>query len=252
MINFPISFFLAIKARKTSFTIFYRQKTPFQAIKTRSSKSQKIDIFCKVLVQKWSIFLLFFQAIQARKLSFTIFQHDKTPSQDTKTRSSNSQKSEIFPKEKLTHGFGPEMAIFATFFFLRLYSPGKYLLRYFSTKKKPFYAIKTTSSKIRNFDIFPKGLNHGFGPKMVNFPTFFLAIQARIISFTIFQHEKSPFQAVQTTSLKRREIDIFLKKKLTHGFGPKIGDFFNFFFRQYRPEKYPLGYFSRKNRLSRL
>ena len=35
-------------------------------------------------------------------------------------------------------------------------------------------AIKTTSPKSRKIDIFPKGLTHGFGPKMAIFPTFFL------------------------------------------------------------------------------
>ena len=38
-----------------SFTIFLNEKTPFKAIKTRSSKSRKIDIF-----QKWPFFQLFF------------------------------------------------------------------------------------------------------------------------------------------------------------------------------------------------
>ena len=33
--------------------------------------------------------------------------------------------------------------------------------------------MKTASSKSRKFDIFPKGLTHGFGPKMAIFPTFF-------------------------------------------------------------------------------
>ena len=36
----------------------------------------------------------------------------------------------------------------------------------------PFYAIKTRSSKSRKIDIFPKGLTHGFGPKMAIFLTF--------------------------------------------------------------------------------
>ena len=34
--------------------------------------------------------------------------------------------------------------------------------------------MKTRSSKSRKIDIFPKGLTHGFGPKMAIFPTFFL------------------------------------------------------------------------------
>ena len=105
-----------------SFTIFQNEKTPFQAIKTRTSKSPKNDIFPKGLTHgfrpKMAILATFlFQAIQARKMSFTIFQNEKTPFQPIKTRSSKSRKIDIFPK-RLTHGFGPKMAIFPTFFFL--------------------------------------------------------------------------------------------------------------------------------------
>ena len=39
-------------------------------------------------------------------------------------------------------------------------------------RKNPFQAIKTTSSKSRKIDIFPKGLTHGFGAKMAIFQTF--------------------------------------------------------------------------------
>ena len=59
-------------------------------------------------------------------------------------------------------------------FFFRQYRPGKLVLRYSRTKKKTFYVIKTRSSKSRQIEIFPKGLTHGFGPKMTIFPTFFL------------------------------------------------------------------------------
>ena len=45
----------------------------------------------------------------------------------------------------------------------------------FYNEKTPFYAIKTRSSKRRKIDIFLKGLTYGFGPKMANFPTSFLA-----------------------------------------------------------------------------
>ena len=58
-------------------------------------------------------------------------------------------------------------------FFFRQYSQGKCLLRYSRKKKTPFQAIKPRSSKTRKIDIFPKGLTHRFGPKMVIFPTFF-------------------------------------------------------------------------------
>ena len=48
------------------------------------------------------------------------------------------------------------------------------------------------------------------------------------MSFTIFQSEKTPFEAIKTTSLKSRKFDI-LAKGLTHGFGPKMAIFPTFF-----------------------
>ena len=131
MAIFPTFFFQAIQARKMSLMIFQNEKTSFQAIKSRSPKSRKIDIFPKGLTHafdpKMAIFPTFFcQAIQARKISFMIFQKEKTPFQAIKTKSPKSQKIDIFPK-RLTHGVGPKMAIFPTFFF-RQYRKGKCLL----------------------------------------------------------------------------------------------------------------------------
>ena len=111
-------FFQAIYAMKISFTIFQNEKTPFKAIKTLSSKSQKINISLKGLThdlgQKLPFFQLLFQAIQAMKISFTIFQNENTPFQPIKRRSSKTRKIDLFPKG-LTHCIGPKMAIFATF-----------------------------------------------------------------------------------------------------------------------------------------
>ena len=50
-------------------------------------------------------------------MSFTIFSNEKTPFLAIKTRSSKNRKIFIFPK-RLTHGFGPKIAIYPTFFFL--------------------------------------------------------------------------------------------------------------------------------------
>ena len=156
--------------------IFYNEKTLFQAIKTRSPKSRKSDIFPKGLTHgfgpKMAIFPTFlFQAIQARKMSFMIFQNEKTPFQAIKTRSPKSRKIHIFPKG-LTHGFGPKMAIFPTFFFQAIQAR-KMSFMIFQNEKTPFQAIKTRSPKSRKIDIFPKGLTHGFCPKMAIFPNFF-------------------------------------------------------------------------------
>ena len=126
-----------------------------------------------VLVQKWPFLqLFFFQAISASKMSFTTFLNEKTPFQAIKTKSSKGRKIDIFPRG-LTHGFGPKMAISATFFFQAI-SARKMCFTIFLNEKAPFQAIKTRNSKSRKFDIFPKGLTHGFGRKMAIFPTFFL------------------------------------------------------------------------------
>ena len=68
--HFPIFFLKAIQARNRCFTIFQKGKTPFYAIKTRSSKSPRIEIFSKGLTHgfgpKLAIFSIFFvKAIQA-------------------------------------------------------------------------------------------------------------------------------------------------------------------------------------------
>ena len=76
----------------------------------------------------------------------------------------------ILPKG-LIHGFGLKMAIFPTFLFSQ-YRPRQSLLRYSRTKKNAFLTYKKKSSKSRKIDILPKGLSHGFGPKMATLPTF--------------------------------------------------------------------------------
>ena len=148
-----------------SFTILQSEKTPFQAIKTRSSKTRNIDIFPKGLThafgRKMAIFpIFFFYPIQARKMSFTIFQSEKTFFQPIKTRIPKNRKIDIFHKE-LTHGFGPKIVIFSTFSFQEK-QDRKVSFTIFQSEKTPFQAIKTRSSKSRKIDIFPQGLTHGF------------------------------------------------------------------------------------------
>ena len=161
------------------FRIFQKVKSNLQAIKTRSSKSKQKKTFFQrgspmVLVQKWPFLKLFFYAIQTRKMYSMIFQNEKMPFQAIKKRSSKSQKINIFPK-RLTHGFGPKMAIFQTFLFNAIQTREMYSM-IFQNEEMPFQAIKTRiikSSKSRKSVIFPKGLTHGFSPEMANFPTFF-------------------------------------------------------------------------------
>ena len=118
--HFSNFFFQAINARKMSFMIFQNGKSFFQSIKTRSSKRRENDIFPKGLTHGFCpkqpfLALSFFQALQARQMSFMIFQNEKTPFQVIKRRSWKSRKIDIFPRG-LTHGVGPKVAIFRTFF----------------------------------------------------------------------------------------------------------------------------------------
>ena len=136
---FQLLFFKKYRPGKCLLRYSKTKKRLFMTIKTRSSKSRKIDIFPKRLTHgfgpKMAIFPnFFFQAIQARKMSFMIFQNEKTPFQAIKTRSSKTRKIDIFPKG-LTHGFGAKMAIFPTFVFEEIQAR-KYLLRYSKKKKR--------------------------------------------------------------------------------------------------------------------
>ena len=128
-----------------SFTIFSNEETTFQVIKTRSSKGRKIHIFSKGLTHrfgpKMAIFqFLFFQSIQARKMSFTIFCKEKTSFQAIKTRSLKSRNIDIFDKG-LTHGFGPKIAFFPTVIFRSIWAR-KMSFKIFQNEKNAFLAYK--------------------------------------------------------------------------------------------------------------
>ena len=143
-----------------SFTIFQNEKTPFQAIKTRSSKTRKIDIFPKGLTHgfapKMAIFPTFiFQEIQSRKMSFTISQNEKTPFQAIKLKSFKTERIDIFLKG-LIHGFGPKMAIFETFICKEI-EVNEISFTIFQNGKMPFQAIKKRTSKTQKIDIFQRG-----------------------------------------------------------------------------------------------
>ena len=67
-----------------SFTIFYNEKTSFQAIKSRSPKSRKIDIFPKGLTHGFgqrmeNLPFFFFLGNIGQENVFTIFYNNKTP-----------------------------------------------------------------------------------------------------------------------------------------------------------------------------
>ena len=69
-----------------------------------------------VLVQKWPVFQLFFLGHIGLENDFYDILEQKNAFLAYKKRSSKSRQIDILPKGS-THGFGPKMAIFPTFFF---------------------------------------------------------------------------------------------------------------------------------------
>ena len=70
-------------------------------------------------------------------------------------------------------------------------------------RKNAFLSYKNKKFKSRKIHIFPKGLTHGFWSKNGHFSNFFFqVVQARKMSFTIFQNDKMPFQALKRRSSK--------------------------------------------------
>ena len=164
-----------------------------------------MDIFPKALTDgfgpKMVIFPpFFFQPIQARKMSFMIFQNAKTPFSAMKTRSSKSRKMDIFPKG-LTYGLGPKMAIFA-FFFQAIQARKKSFMT-FQNKKTPFQAIKRRSSKSRKIDIFLKGVNPWFWSKNVDFSNFFLGSIGQENVFHDILKRKNAFLGYKNKKFKK-------------------------------------------------
>ena len=170
-------FFLGTIGQENDFYGILDWKNAFLGNKNKRFQNSKNGYFSK-RVNPWfcskygHFYNIFLSALQVRKMTFSIFQIEKTPFQAIKTRSSKSRKIDIFQKG-LTHGFGPKMAIFPTFFFQAIQAR-KMSFMISQNEKTPFQAIKTRSSKCRKVEDFPKGLTHGFGPKLAIFRTFVL------------------------------------------------------------------------------
>ena len=108
---------------------------------------------------------------------------------------------------------------------------------YILERKEAFLAYKNKKFKKSKNGHFSKWVNPWFWSKNGHFSNvYFWAIQARKMSFMIFQSKKTPFQAIKTRSSKSRKI-YFFSKGLTHGFGPKLAILTTFIFGQYRPGK---------------
>ena len=95
------------------------------------------------------------------------------------------------------------MELFFGTFFFRKYRPQKCLLRY-SRAKKSLSRQKKKSSKSRKIDIFPKGLTHGFGPKMAIFPTFFLGNIGQENVFYDILEQRNAFLGYKNKKFKKK------------------------------------------------
>ena len=157
---------------------------------------------------------------------------------------------DLLPKW-LTHGFCPKMGIFSIFFLGKIGQ--NYVFYDILERKNAVVGCKNNKFKKYKNLHFSKGVSPWFLSKYEHISNFFFqAIWARIMSFTIFESKKMPFQAVKTISSKSVKIDIFLTG-LTHGFEPKNGHISNLFFQAvYRPAKCILRYSRTKKRWSRL
>ena len=85
-----------------------------------------------VLVQKWPFFQLFFLGNIGKENVFYDILERKNAILGYKNKKFKKSKINIF-LNGLTHGFGPKMASFPTFFF-KQYRPGKCVLQYSRTK----------------------------------------------------------------------------------------------------------------------
>ena len=121
----------------------------------------------------------------------------KNAFQAIKTKSSKGQENSDFSKG-VTHGFGPTMAIFPTFFFLGNIGQENVFYDILEKKKTTFKTIKKTTSV--RYDI----------------------------RITIFQQEYTPFQGIKTRSFKSQK-NRYFAKKVNPWYWSKNGRFSNFF-----------------------
>ena len=128
--------------------MFQKEKTPFQALKTRNSKSRENGN--GKCVSRYS---------RRKKRFYAI-----------KTRSSKSRKIRIF-LQGLVHNFGLKLSIFPSFCF-RQKRPGKCVSRY-SRKKKRLSTLKNKKFKKSKNQNFFKEVSPWFLSKLAIFPPYY-------------------------------------------------------------------------------
>ena len=130
------------------------------------------------LVQKWQFFQLFFLGNIGQENLFYDILERKNAFLAYKNKKFKTSKNWHFSKEVNTWFWSKNGHLFNFFF---------------KNEKTLFYAIKTRRSTSRKIDIFPKGLTHGFGPKMAIFPTSFLRQYRPGKSFSRYSRKRKRF-----------------------------------------------------------
>ena len=124
-----------------------------------------------VLVRKWPFFELFFSQYRPGKCLFR-YSRPKNPFLRFKNNKFKKSQNWHFSKEVNPWFWSKNGPSVPTFFFLG--NIGQENVFYdIQGRKNAFLRYKNKKFKNRKILIFPKGLTHGFGPKMPIFPSFF-------------------------------------------------------------------------------
>ena len=124
-----------------------------------------------VLVQTWPFFQLFFQAIQARKMSLMIFQNEKTLFWAIKKKNPKSRKIYIFFKGVNTW-FWSKNGHFSNFFLSNIRQ--KNVFYDIPERKNALLFYKNKESRnLKKLTFFKKRLTHGFFSKISHFCNIF-------------------------------------------------------------------------------
>ena len=185
--------------------IFQNEKTPFQAIKTRSLKSRKIEIFPKGLThgfgQEWSFFDLSFLGNKGKENVFYDILERKKAFRGYKNKNFKKSKNGPFFKG-VNPWFLSKRGHFSNFFF-REYRPGQCLLRYSKTKKRLSGLKKKEVQKVKKIHIFLKWLTNGFVQKWPFFQLIFLANKGQENVFQDILERKIAFLGYKNKNFKK-------------------------------------------------
>ena len=181
------------------------QENGFLGYKNKKFKRSKNSHFSKgVNLWFWSkngrFSNFYFYVIQARKLSLTIFQNEKTPFQTIKTRSSKSRKIDIFLK-RLTHGFGPKMAIFPILFLGNIGQENAF----YDILERKIALLGQNNKKFKKSinSRFSKGVNPQFWSKIGHFSNFFLGTRSQENVFYDILERKNAFLGYQNKNFEK-------------------------------------------------